>query len=153
MSFNNTLKAFRRKNEVEVEIEGSEFVVTVRKASLHNQEFRAKVAEFTRGKRSGKRIHLGTENTSSLTGTNDPKQDAEFFFNIFIVTWRGLKDDNGKEVAPSVTAAVDLFGKTKEGQVLMELILAETTKDENFVLRDQEEDAKLVGESSPSSAS
>ncbi len=153
MSFNKTLKQFKRKSEIEIDC-GDGFIVTVRQASRHNQEFRARAIQFTDStttKKGRKRVRVAPKlGEDSLTGTNDPKKDAEFFYNVFVVNWRGLKDDKGADVPPSLETAVELFG-AEEGQILMELILAEAVKDTNFIMRDGEE-REIAGESQPSSA-
>ena len=145
MSFSKTLKPLRRLDEVEVQVGDSEWIITLRKASAHNQEFRSRVAEFTgRSKNSKKRqISIGGSPTS-LTGTNDIRRDAEFFYEVFVVTWRGLKDDAGKDTPPSKEVAAEIFA-TKEGQVLVELLLNESTKDANFQIKEGE-DKVIAGE-------
>lgn len=152
MSFNKTLNRFKRIPQVEFDC-GNGFFITIRQASRHNQEFRAKAAEFAARSPAGKgarKLRVGAEAgvqlTDALTGTADPKQDAEFFYEVFVVTWRGLKDDDGKDAPPSKDAAVELFS-SKDGQVLMELLLAEAVNDGNFTASQRDEsERKIAGE-------
>jgi len=144
-SFSNALAGYRRKNTVQVDCGGG-LIITIRSASAHNQEFRAKVQEYLRGKRDDDKVVIAAD-PSSITGTGDPKKDAEFFYNTLLVTWRGLRDDNGKDVKCTRDAAIELFSGSEEGQVLLQMLTVEATKDANFTLaQDTADEARIAGE-------
>ena len=147
MSFSKALKKYDRRNEVEANCGGG-FIVTIRRLSLNNQEWRARRAEFADKHKSRMPTVMVDDaaNPMSLTGADDPRFDAEFFYETLIVTWRGLTDDSGHEVKPSAKAAVELFS-SREGIELKNRLIEECLKDANF--RVNEEDAqKIAGESS-----
>lgn len=145
MSFNKTLSSLERLPSIEIEcVEG--FFITCREAGAHSQEFRSRVAEYQRGirksKSGNKRKVSFVKNPDSISGTNDPVKDAEFFYDVFVITWRGLKNDAGMTVKPSRGAAVELFS-SKNGMVLLNKILLEVMKEDNFVqqnLSDEEDE-------------
>jgi len=141
MSFNNVLRNFRRHDHISVDC-GNGFEVTVRRVDPSNQEFRAKAAEFAnkRGK-----VSLGTDGGMSLTGSNDMRTEVEFFYNTCVVSWKGLVDDDGKTIAPSLEAAQELFA-CKAGQILMQELTRKATDMANFII-DDEAEKELVGKS------
>ena len=140
--FKNVLEQYKRRNKVDVDC-GNGFVVTVRRASRFNQEFRAKQAQFADGyKDKLPAVAVATDSTNA-SGFDDPKLDARFFYEVFIVDWQGLKDDDGKTIKPSAKVAEELFS-TKEGIFLKELLLTEALKDANFIGDDDAERNKVI---------
>ncbi len=137
--FNNALRPFSRLAEVEVDC-GNEFFVTIRQTAIYNQAYRAKAAKWLREyeaknkRRSTKRVSVTDAfGVGSITGTANRQADIDYFVDVLLVDWKGLKDDNDKVVPCTKENARNLFSESDEGWTLLQLLVEQSTKDANFV--------------------
>jgi hypothetical protein len=129
IKLNNALTPFQRADQVEINC-GNDWYITIRQAAIYNQEFRAASLKYA-----------GNKGDKTLVGVNSPtgndEKDYEFFCEILLVGWRGLTDDDGKEVPYSKEVAIEIFKSSKQGKVLFHKLLRAASDDEMFSYEDE----------------
>lgn len=112
------------------------FDLTIRQAAVHNDSFRAAIAEKAlAAKKKSLAINRGT-----LTGSFE--QDVSLFVEFIIVGWgdRPLMDDDGNPVEFTKENITEIFTSTRQGRVLFGKVQAAAVDDKTFLIT--EEDAK-----------
>lgn len=157
--FTSALKPFSRLSEIVVDC-GNDFEVTVRQTAIYNQEYRSKATQwlqtYDRQNKGKKRKHVsvaGAFGVESITGTGDRQADIEYFIDVLLIGWVGLKDDANEEVPCNADNARELFGGSDEGWTLLQLLVQQSTNDSNFVAAEAaDEAANIAKEFQPSSS-
>jgi hypothetical protein len=133
IKLNNALNPFQRAEQVEINC-GNGWYITIRQAAIYNQEFRAASLKYA-----------GNTKDKSLVGINSPtgndEKDYEFFCEILLVGWKGLKDDDGKNVPYSKKVAIEIFKSSKQGKVLFHKLLKAASDDGMFTYEDEEKNS------------
>jgi len=149
LKLDNALKPFKRLPQIEVDC-GGDFIVTIRQTAIHNQHYRAKATQWLEryNRRSGKgskkkRVSVAAVGAESITGTGDRDADIDYFIDVLLVDWKGLKDDDGNEVACNPDNARQLFS-SEEGWTLLQLLVQQSTNDTNFIAATESEEAEAI---------
>jgi len=149
LKLSKALSPFKRNPTVEVHC-GDDFYVTIRQTAIYSQEYRSRATQWLenynrtrRDQGGGKGLSVAGVSTESITGTGDRAVDIRYFVEVLLVSWRGLKDDDGRDVPCDRANAVELFSQGEEGWTLMQLLVQHSTNDANFTAADADEAVAL----------
>ena len=132
LNIGNALAGFDLAEQVELDC--GTFDLLIQQAAVHNESFRAAVAQKAlAGKKKSLVVQKGT-----LTGSFE--QDVELFAEHVVVGWgeRPLKDDEGNEVPFNKSNLVELFTSSRAGRVLFGKVQAAAVDDQLFAITEDD---------------
>lgn len=110
------------------------FDICLRQAALHNEEWRAKIAQKALDAQKKSLV----PQRGTLTGSFDA--DVELFIECIILGWgdRPMEDDDGEEIEASPENLREIFHSGREGKILFSKIQMAAVDDQLFVLTEAE---------------